>query len=458
MRVQTRGLFHAPSVFSLLYSLDFLRCALRGLRALPGFATRGRDPRRGGGGGAASPGSGDAAQAATTSTTLRASVLDGRLIAGYQAWYGCPGDYDGNTLWIHWFDTVAEVGRITVDMLPDVSQLPASSLCDSGLRLADGQALQLYSAMDPALVDVQFSQMAASGVKAVALQRFVSWLADPVLKRRVDRVLDNAMAAAQRHQLPLYLTYDVSGAAEASVLDLIRQDWADVHRRYDLAAHAGYLRDGSHPVLQLWGFGFTDRPGQPAAVRQLIADLKQGQGAPAAFLIGGVPSRWSSLSGDSKSAAEWAGVYAAYDVISPWTVGRYGNAQEAAAYIAGLQREQRTLAVRNGQGFLPVVFPGFSSRNLMATRNKAVPLNQIPRDCGRLLAAQLQGLAANGARSAYVAMFDEMDEATAMLPMLPCQAQVPAGVSAVTLDQDGCSLPADHYLQALKDAALRFKP
>jgi hypothetical protein len=193
-------------------------------------------------------------------------------------------------------------------------------------------------------------------------------------------------------------------------------------------------------------------------VRQLIVDLKHGQGAPAAFLIGGVPSRWSSLSGDSRTAADWAAVYAAYDVVSPWTVGRYGNAQEAAAYIAGLQREQQALAARNGQGFLPVVFPGFSSRNLMATRHRSAPFNQIPRDCGRLLAAQLQGLESLGARSAYIAMFDEMDEATAMLPMLAHQAQVPAGVSAVTLDQDGCSLPADHYLQALKDAALRFKP
>jgi hypothetical protein len=411
-----------------------------------------------GGGGAAGSGSAEAPQGATASTTLRASVLDGRLIAGYQAWYGCPGDYDGNTLWIHWFDTVAEAGRITVDMLPDVSQLPASSLCDSGLRLADGQTLKLYSAMDPALVDLQFAQMAAGGVKAVALQRFVSWLADPALKRRVDRVLANAMAAAQRHQLPLYLTYDVSGADEATVLQLVRQDWADVHGRYDLATHAGYLRDGSRPVLQLWGFGFTDRPGQPAGVRQLIADLKQGQGAPAAFLIGGVPSRWSSLSGDSKTAAEWAAVYAAYDVVSPWTVGRYGNAQEAAAYIAGLQREQQALAARNGQGFLPVVFPGFSHRNLMARHGKTAPLNQIPRDCGRLLAAQVQGLAGVGARSAYVAMFDEMDEATAMLPTLARQAQVPEGISAVTLDQDGCALPADHYLQALKDAALRLKP
>jgi hypothetical protein len=413
----------------------------------------------GGGGGAVSTSPGDTAQASTTtSTTLRASVLDGRLIAGYQAWFGCPGDYDDNKLWIHWFDTAAEAARITVDMLPDVSQLPASSLCDSGLRLADGQALQLYSAMDPALVDVQFSQMAASGVKAVALQRFVSWLVDPALKRRVDRVLDNAMAAAQRHQLPLYITYDVTGADEATVVQSILQDWAAVHGRYDLSTHAGYLRDNRHPVLQLWGFGFTDRPGEPAAVRKLIVDLKHGQGAPAAFLIGGVPSRWSSLSGDSKTAAEWAAVYAAYDVVSPWTVGRYGNAQEAAAYIAGLQREQQALAARNGQGFLPVVFPGFSSRNLMAARHRSAPFNQIPRDCGRLLAAQLQGLESLGARSAYIAMFDEMDEATALLPTLAHQAQVPAGVSAVTLDQDGCSLPADYYLQALKDAALRFKP
>jgi len=107
------------------------------------------------------------------------------------------------------------VSRLTVEMLPDVTRLPASSLCDSGLRLADGQTLKLYSAMDPALVDLQFGQMAASGVKAVALQRFVSWLADPVLKRRVDRVLANAMAAAQRQQLPLYITYDVSGAMKA---------------------------------------------------------------------------------------------------------------------------------------------------------------------------------------------------------------------------------------------------
>jgi hypothetical protein len=51
-----------------------------------------------------------------------------------------------------------------------------------------------------------------------------------------------------------------------------------------------------------------------------------------------------------------------------------------------------------------------------------------------------------------------MAEATAMLPTLATQSQLPAGVSAVTLDQDGCPLAADHYLKMLKDAAQGFKP
>jgi hypothetical protein len=412
-----------------------------------------------GGGGAGGPSalSSDGPRASITSP-LRASVLDGRLIAGYQAWFGCPGDEEGNTRWFHWFDDVAQVSRLTVEMLPDVKAVPASALCDSGLRTADGQTLKLYTAMDPALVDQQFSQMAASGVGGVALQRFVTWLPDPLLKRRVDRILANAMASAQRQQLPVYITYDVSGADDGNVLQLIRSDWADVHSRYDLATHPGYLRDQGHPVLQLWGFGFPDRPGEPQGVRQLIEDLKRGHDAPPAFLVGGVPARWSSLGDDSKADAAWAGVYAAYDVLSPWTVGLYANAQEATAYITGLQKDQQALAARNGQGFLPVVFPGFSSSNLMALRKQSTPLNQIPRDCGRLLAAQFQGLAATGARSAYVAMFDEMDEATAMLPTLATQAQVPVGVTAVTLDQDGCQLPADYYLQALKQGASMVKP
>jgi len=385
------------------------------------------------------------------------SVLDGRLIAGYQGWFGCPGDYQGNATWFHWFSGPAQVNRLTVDMFPDVSQLPASSLCDTGLVKADGSTLKVYSAMDPALVDLHFAQMAAHGVGAVALSRFVNQFSNPQWKLRVDRVLDNALAAAQHNHLPLFIEYDVSMSDETSVYALIGADWTDVNARYGLATHEGYLKNAGTPVLQIWGFGFTDRPGAPSPVTQLIGDLKTGNGVPAAFLIGGVPSRWDTLDGDSKSDPAWAGVYAQWDVLSPWTVGAYRTADEATSLIGQSGMAQKVAAEARGQVFLPVVYPGFSWRNLSGTRNAVAPLNAIPRDCGRLFDAEVSQVVANGNQSFYVAMFDEVDEATAMMPTLASQDQLPAGVSAVSLDMDGCALPSDFYLGSMARAAARLK-
>jgi hypothetical protein len=406
-------------------------------------------------GGGQAEGPSDAVQASSPSGPT--SVLDGRLIAGYQGWYGCPGDFEGNTGWYHWFVGQADLANLAVDMLPDVSQLPASSLCDTGLKLPGGQTLKLYSSLDPALVDHHFAQMASHGVGAVALQRFISDISTAYRKRRVDRVLENALQAARRHKLPLYITYDVSGAVPATVMQAVREDWADLNGRYSLSADSGYLRNSRLPVVQLWGFGFLDHPGEPEEVRRLLTDLKQGSGLPASFVIGGVPWGWSSLSRDAKSAPAWAEVYALFDVLSPWSVGRYKSESEVTTDIGQDQRAQQALATGRGQGFMPVVFPGFSWKNLMGIRGQAAPLNQIPRNCGRFFDAQVKQVAANGSRSLYVAMFDELDESTAMLPILSGPDQLPPGVTAVTLGQDGCMLSADFYLKSLNQAAVQLK-
>ena len=47
----------------------------------------------------------------------------------------------------------------------------------------------------------------------------------------------------------------------------------------------------------------------------------------------------------------------------------------------------------------------------------------------------------------YVAMFDEVDEGTAMFKLATSQDQIPAGAKMVTLNMDGCSLPSDWYLK-----------
>jgi hypothetical protein len=64
------------------------------------------------------------------------------------------------------------------------------------------------------------------------------------------------------------------------------------------------------------------------------------------------------------------------------------------------------------------------------------------------------------ARTIYTAMFDEVDEATAIFKPVPNSMNVPADLPAVTRDEDGCDLPSDHFLrlageatQNLRDAA-----
>ena len=45
------------------------------------------------------------------------------------------------------------------------------------------------------------------------------------------------------------------------------------------------------------------------------------------------------------------------------------------------------------------------------------------------------------------AMFDEVDEGTAMFKLAPTAAKLPTGASLVPLDVDGRALPSDFYLR-----------
>src|ERR1700736_4244058 len=147
----------------------------------------------------------------------RASVLNHRLVMGYQGWFGCPGDFDGNTRWVHWFTDVPASDALLVDMLPATDALPAADLCDTGLIAQNGAPLRLFSSQNENVVDWHFRLMAQHGVGAVALERFVVELQDAAHKRRVDHVLKNVIRAAARNSLPFFLSYDVSGADPATV-------------------------------------------------------------------------------------------------------------------------------------------------------------------------------------------------------------------------------------------------
>lgn len=389
-----------------------------------------------------------------------ADGLDGRLIVGYQGWFGCPGDFEGNRAWQHWFQGEPSPQTLTVDQLPALDAFPKQELCDTGLKRPDGRPLYVFSSQNRKIVDQHLEWMRRHGIDGLAFQRFAAHLPEAALARRSDNVLGHIRRSAERNGRVFYVTYDVSGADPARVIVDIRRDWQHLAGGTQVLASSAYLRHRGKPVVQLWGFGLRDRPGEAGDVARLIADLQSGEGGlTAAAVIGGVPAGWRTLTGDSRREAGWAATYRSYDVISPWSVGRYPDEAGADRFRQRVIEPDLLETRRLGIGYQPVVFPGFSWRNLMTVRGdraKAI-LNQIPRRCGRFLQHQVGNALAAGATMLYAAMFDEVDEATALLPLETGRDAVPAPAALLTLDADGCVLPPDHYLDLAGQAARQLR-
>jgi hypothetical protein len=53
----------------------------------------------------------------------------------------------------------------------------------------------------------------------------------------------------------------------------------------------------------------------------------------------------------------------------------------------------------------------------------------------------------------YNAMFDEVDEGTAMYKLTPTKAMAPVDGKTLTLDADGYKLPSDWYLRLAGEAS-----
>ncbi|MDB5151781.1 MAG: xylosidase [Mucilaginibacter sp.] len=95
----------------------------------------------------------------------------------------------------------------------------------------------------------------------------------------------------------------------------------------------------------------------------------------------------------------------------------------------------------NQVDYLPCVYPGFSWYNLGKTEFGGMPpLGQIPRQKGKFYWDQISTAVKAGASRLYVAMFDEIDEGTAIFK---CTNTPPSG-SFKLLDYEG--MPTDHYL------------
>ena len=392
--------------------------------------------------------------AAVAASEVDATTLHRKLLFGYQGWFGCPGD--GSTLdrWQHWFRTgAATAATLRVDMWPDLSELPEAERCQTSLTMADGRPGQLYSAYRQAAVDMHFRWLREYGLPGVFLQRFTPRLDSAPTREFRDTVARNVRSASETHGRVFAVMYDISGHRPETLVADLERDWVQVVDGLRLTESPRYLRHNGRPVLAIWGFGFTDRPATPQQAAELIAFFRNHPDPRyRVTLFGGIPAGWRTLTRDSQSDPAWAAVYRSFDVISPWTVGRFrdpaGVERFYSEYVGPDLEETRRLGVE----YMPVVFPGFSWHNM----NPAAALNQIPRRSGRFFWDQIERATGAGAGMIYGAMFDEVDEGTAMFKLARSPAQAPAEPRTVTLDADGDAVPADWYLRLAREAQWRL--
>ncbi len=377
-------------------------------------------------------------------TTVDASTMTHKLMMGYQGWFTCPGDGSQVNQYLHWFhDNIPDAAHFRVDMYPDMRELDPDELCPTQMKLPNGQPAYLYSAYNPKTVMRHFQWMSQYGVDGVFVQRFGSELAYPDHFDARNVVTQNVRAGAETYGRVFAVMYDTSGMDTATFVNILERDWKYMVDVMKVTESPSYLRHNGKPVLAIWGLGFTEHPGTPEQARALL-DFFQNNPEPKyqATLMGGVPTSWRILQNDSLTDPAWMDYYCGLDVISPWTVGRYRSNLEVDLYKLTMQRDMAK-ATECGVEYMPVIFPGTAFHN----NNHANTFNDTPRRGGGFYWRQVYDAVSIGVPMIYNAMFDEVDEDTAMYKIAETQADQPVGVDLVSMDTDGYQLPSDWYLR-----------
>jgi hypothetical protein len=219
-------------------------------------------------------------------------------------------------------------------------------------------------------------------------------------------------------------------------------DWKRLRRDTQLTRDPAYLRHRGKPLLALWGCGFKDDDKPRPTLedwRTIIAFFKDDPESGGLALMLGVPSFWRTQTRDSIPDPALLELCALADVISPWTPGRYRTPEAAAAHAAAVWQPDIAWCRERGIDFLPVAFPGFSWHNM-----KGAPLDAIPRRQGRFFWSQVTAARHAGAGMLYVAMFDEVDEGTAIFK---ATNHPPVGATGEPKFITYEGLPSDHYLR-----------
>ena len=377
--------------------------------------------------------------------TSQYPTYEGRVMCGYQGWFRAPDD-GANEGWGHYsargkFD--AE--HVHLDFWPDVTDY--AKTYPTALTNQDGSVARVFSSWDESTTDLHFKWMQEYGIDGVFMQRFYGVTRTPESRAKNRVILGNALKASQKHGRAIAVMYDLSGlnAKGEDCSASIIQDWKELVDELKLTSQPvnNYLYHHGKPVVAIWGLGFPDRSYniRNIGLEKLFDFLKNDPQYGGCAIMLGVPTYFRDLNIDCLPDPYLHEIMAKADIVMPWTVQRFTPLlhKEPERYAAQVKADLAWCQARH-LDYAPCVTPGFSWYNLGKLEFHGLPpLNQIPRQKGAFLWSQISGAVQSGAKMIYVAMFDEMDEGTAIFK---CSNNLPVGPALCTYE----GLPTDHYL------------
>lgn len=374
------------------------------------------------------------------------SELTGRVVTGYQGWFRAAGDGSGLGFQHYRKGRRFEPGHCTIDFWPDLTEFDPDELYPTAFRHADGSVAHVFSSIHAKTVNRHFSWMKDYDIDGAFVQRFATHGAhqrnDYRSLKSENQKLMLCRDAAIAHDRCWVLMYDLSGMHEDD-FERLADDWKQLRRRMQLGTDpndSAYLHVNGKPLVAIWGVGFSDdRAYSLEKSEWFIRLLKHNPDWGGMSIMLGVPYFWRDLNRDAVTDAKLHSIMQLADVISPWSVGRYRQLPREAQQLKDHQMLDREWCRNHHAEYLPVLFPGFSWNNL-----KGESASEIPRDGGRFLWQQFLATATTGGHSAYIAMFDEIDEGTAVFK---CSNDPPVGSSRFQTYE---GLPRDHYLWLCK--------
>ncbi|KAF9482360.1 hypothetical protein BDN70DRAFT_435959 [Pholiota conissans] len=397
------------------------------------------------------------------------STIHDKFLVGYQGWFTCAGDGEpvgpGHHGWLHWFNyPIPDGGHPNIDLWPDVSAYSPSELFPApGLKTKDDDPVFLFSSRNAKTVQRHFHWMAEHGVDGAFLQRFVGQCdienGQEGIRRIRDEVGDRVREAAEREGRVFAIMYDVAGVAPERLKGIIEQDWVHLVRNKGVLDSPNYLKEKGKPVVAIWGFGFDNAKHTPELVHSITQFFRDNTPG-GVYIMGGTPTSWRTAEGDADRDSRFLDVWMSdFDAISPWTVGRYTNEQEADQFMETKMKGDVELIKQHNEkdtgrkiDYIPVVLPGGSGFN-MSEGNWG--FNNIKRRGGRFLWKQIANAKRLGVRTMYGAMWDEYDEGTALMPVVELKRNLPVSdkFRFMALDEDGYDCPADWFMRICGFAA-----